>query len=162
MRKMVLTCSMIILAIVTVGCAAGPTEENPKVSDSPVTSTKKTDGFSVSLIAEPRAVESGGSVSLTLAVRNLSEEPRTFEMTSGQTYDFAAFEKDGKEVWKWSSGMMFTQALGSETIKAGEGKVYKVSWPTAGLKPALYAVEGYFLGLKDTRPGVEVEVKAPK
>jgi hypothetical protein len=159
MKKMVLAGSMIILAVVAVGCAAGPAEEKPKVSGSSVTSTEKTDGFSVSLTAEPRIVEPGGGVSLTLAVRNLSAEPRTFEMTSGQTYDFAAFEKDGKEVWKWSSGMMFTQALRSETIKAGESKVFKVSWPTAGLKSASHTVEGYFLGLKDTRPGVEVVVK---
>jgi hypothetical protein len=51
--------------------------------------------------------------------------------------------------------------MGSETIEAKGSKVYKVFWSTAGIQPGTYTVEGYFLGLKDVRPGVEIELKAP-
>lgn len=161
MRRIILACSMIVLATATAGCATGPAEEKPKVSGSSVTSTKRSGDFSVSLTAQPRSLESGKGVSLTLTVRNLSAEPRTFELSSSQTYDFVAYEKGGEEVWRWSSGMMFAQVIGSETIEAEGSRVYKVSWSTAGLMPGTYTVEGYFLGLKDVRPGVEIELKAP-
>ena len=126
-----------------------------------MTGIKKSGDFSVSLTAEPGVVESGEGVSLTLVVRNLSEEGRTLELASSKTYDFVAFEKGGEEVWRWSSGMMFTQVIGSETIEAKGSKVYKVLWPTTGLMPGTYTVEGYFLGLKDIRPSVEIELKPP-
>ena len=162
MKKIMTACSIIVLFTVTAGCAAGPTEQEPKVSDSAVTSVKRAGDFSVSLTAEPRVVESGESVSLTLTVRNLSEKNRTFEMPSSQTYDFTASEKGGGEIWKWSSGMMFTQIIGSAAIQAEGSKVYKVSWSPAGIQPGTYTIEAYFLGLKNTRPSVEVELRAPK
>lgn len=161
MKRIMLTCFVLVIAAITAGCAAGPAEEKPKVSGSAVTSIKKSGDFSVSLTAEPGVVESGEGVSLTLVVRNLSEEGRTLELASSQTYDFVAFEKDGEEVWRWSSGMMFTQVIGSVTIQARGSKVYKVSWSMAGFQPGTYTVEGYFLGLKDVRPSVEVELKPP-
>ena len=160
MRRIMFACLLIVLITVVTGCAAGPSEEKPKVSGSSVTSTKRSGDFSVSLTAQPRSVESGKGVSLTLNVRNLSAEPRTFELSSSQTYDFVTYENGGEEVWRWSSGMMFTQVMGSETIEAEGSRVYKVSWSTAGLMPGTYTVEGYFLGLKDVRPGVEIELRA--
>ena len=162
MKKIMLACSIIVLAAITAGCAAGPSEKKPKVSGSAVTGIKKSGDFSVSLTAVPGVVESGEGVSLTLVVRNLSEEDRTLELSSSQTYDFVAFEKGGAEVWRWSSGMMFTQVIGSVTIEARGSKTYKVSWSMAGIQPGTYTVEGYFLGLKDIRPSVEVELSASK
>jgi len=162
MKRIMLTCLVLVLATITAGCAAGPAEEKPKVSGSAVKSIKRAGDFSVSLTADPGVVESGESVTLTLVVRNLSEEDRTLELSSSQTYDFVAFEKGGEEIWRWSSGMMFTQVIGSVTIEARGSKAYKVSWSMAGIQPGTYTVEGYFLGLKDIRPSVEVELKPPR
>ena len=161
-EKIMLVFSIIVLAALTAGCAAGPAEQKPKVIGTAVTSIKKSGDFSVSLTADPGVVESGESVTLTLVVRNLSEEDRTLELSSSQTYDFVAFEKGGEEIWRWSSGMMFTQVIGSVTIEARGSKAYKVSWSMAGIQPGTYTVEGYFLGLKDIRPSVEVELKPPR
>ncbi len=162
MKRIMLTCSIIVLATITAGCAAGPAEEKPKVSGSAVRSIKRSGDFSVSLTADPRVVESGESVTLTLVVRNLSEKERAFELASSQTYDFIAFKKGGEEIWRWSSGMMFTQVIGSVAIEARGSKVYKVSWSMAGIQPGTYTVEGYFLGLKDIRPSVEIELEPPR
>jgi hypothetical protein len=32
----------------------------------------------------------------------------------------------------------------------------------AGIQPGTYTVEGYFLGLKDIRPSVEIELEPPR
>jgi len=160
MKRMLLAGSMIILAVVAVGCAAGPREEKPSVSGPSVTSVLKQDDFSVSLTANQRVLESGKGLPLTLSVRNLSKKPRSFDLTSGQTYEFIAYEKNGDEVWRWSSGMMFIQVMRSETIEAGGNKIYRVSWPTGDIKAGIYTVKGYFLGLPDLKPGVDIEIKA--
>ena len=160
MKRTVPVCSILILVAITIGCAAGPGEEQPSVSGPSVTSVLKQDDLTVSLTANPRVLESGKGLPLTLSIRNLSKKPRTFDLTSGQTYEFIAYEKNRDEVWRWSSGMMFIQIMRSETIEAGGNKVYRVSWPTAGIKPGAYTVNGYFLGLPDLKPGVEIEIKA--
>lgn len=162
MKRITLTCFVLVIATITAGCAARPSEEKPKVNGSAVKSIKRSGDFSVSLTADPGVVESGESVTLTLVVRNLSEKGQSFELASSQTYDFIAFKKGGDEIWRWSSGMMFTQVIGSVTIETKGSKVYKVSWSMAGIQPGTYTVEGYFLGLKDIKPSVETELKPPK
>jgi len=162
MKRIMLTCFVLVIAAITAGCAAGPSEEKPKVSGSAVKSIKRSGDFSVSLTADHGVVESGESVTLTLLVRNLSEKGQSFELASSQTYDFIAFKKGGYEIWRWSSGMMFTQVIGSVTIEARGSNAYKVSWSMAGIEPGTYTVEGYFFGLKDVRPSVAVELKPPR
>jgi hypothetical protein len=162
MRTIMTACSVLVVAALAVGCAAGPAEEKQNNRGSAATSIKRAGDISVSLTAEPRVQESGKSVSLTLAVRNLSGKERTFDLASSQSYDFMAFDKDGGEVWRWSAGMMFAQVISPVTIAPEGVEVYRTFCPTSGSQPGNYAVQGYFLGLNDTRPIVRVELTAPK
>ncbi|HEX6746583.1 MAG TPA: BsuPI-related putative proteinase inhibitor [Longimicrobium sp.] len=67
------------------------------------------------------------AVVFTLAVTNATRAPVTLEFTSGQSYDFVVGD-GGREVWRWSAERMFTQALRSETLAAGETRTWREAW----------------------------------
>lgn len=82
--------------------------------------------------AEPLAsslqVEAGAdSVRFVLQVTNVSAAPLALVFGSGQTYDFAV--RDGaRELWRWSAGRGFTQAVREETLAPGETRTFAESW----------------------------------
>jgi hypothetical protein len=79
------------------------------------------------LSVEPAA----DSVRFLLQVTNATQGPLTLEFRSGQSYDFTVSD-EGRPLWRWSQEMMFTQALRSETLAAGETRAYSASWRPEG------------------------------
>ena len=68
-------------------------------------------------------------VTLTLTVRNPSSVPATIAHSSGQQFDFTVSDAaSGALLWRWGMGMMFTQALGTETIPANGSLTYSATW----------------------------------
>lgn len=47
---------------------------------------------------------------------------------------------DGDPVWRYGTGRMFTQALGSETLEPGESATYKATWTDP--PPGRYRIVG--------------------
>lgn len=121
---------------------------------------EKVNGISVSLRSSPAVARAPGTFSLTLVVRNLSGKAVTYNLDSGQAYEFIAFQKGAREVWRWSEGMMFTQAINPVTIQPDGSETFKVAWNTGPAAPGLYTIQGYFLGLPDVRPALSVEITA--
>ena len=88
------------------------------------------DPLVTTLSVEPTA----DSVRLLLQVTNATQGPLTLEFRSGQSFDFAVSE-GGHTLWTWSADMMFTQALRSETLAAGETRSFDATWrPAAELR----------------------------
>jgi hypothetical protein len=67
-------------------------------------------------------------VTLELRVTNPQTEPVTMQFSSGQQYDFRVRRIDGSTVWLWSADKLFTAALGSRTLAAGETAVFTGTW----------------------------------
>ncbi|MXV64028.1 hypothetical protein GS429_18555 [Natronorubrum sp. JWXQ-INN-674] len=76
-------------------------------------------------------VSSDGSksamVTFEFTVTNAGSETVTLQFTDGCKADFVVRE-DGREVWRFSEGRMFTQALSSETLEPDETATYKAEW----------------------------------
>jgi len=99
----------------------------------------------------------GGGIDLALTVRNAGDAPDTLRFRTGQRADFAAYRIDdtdsgggngGREnggsgndgggnagdggsadpVWRYGTGRLFTQVLGSETLEPGESVTYEATW----------------------------------
>jgi hypothetical protein len=80
-----------------------------------------------------------GAVQLALQVTNRSEAPVEVRFRSGQSYDFAV-RQGGRELWRWSADMGFTQALRTLTLAPGETWEFEERWtPPAGTTGALEA-----------------------
>ena len=92
------------------------------------------------MLASSLDVSVGAEVVLALHVTNTSDQPLEIRFASGQTHDFAVREAGGREVWRWGADRMFTQALQTRTIAAGQTVTYQERWSPAGASGRFTAV----------------------
>jgi hypothetical protein len=66
-------------------------------------------------------VRSSGS-EITFALNVVNNTKKNVELTfpTGQTHDFVVIDSVGRELWRWSEGRMFTQALRNKLLGRGE------------------------------------------
>lgn len=76
------------------------------------------------------AVKNG--VALSIHVTNLSDHAVELDFPSGQTHDFVVVDSLGREVWRWSDGRMFTQALQNKLLDSRETVTYAEHWDGRG------------------------------
>ena len=91
-----------------------------------------------------------GGIDLAMTVRNGGDDPETLRFRTGQRADFAAYRIDGEgegderggddPVWRYGTGRVFTQVLGSETLEPGESTTYEATWGNP--PPGRYRVVG--------------------
>ena len=136
-----------------------PTSHTPAVR----TASNTYAGVRIGDLSEELTVnEKSGRLLLKLTVRNESTEAYTVAHLTGQNYDFALLDAKGREIWRWSDGMAFTQALQTYTLAPGaseeltaeiDRKTYKELRDRAVLVAA---------GLKDTNVLVCAAVPDPR
>lgn len=66
-------------------------------------------------------------VTFAFTVTNTADEPRQLNFRSGLAADFAVSTND-TEIWRWSAGRGFTQALWSDTLSPGESNAFEATW----------------------------------
>jgi Intracellular proteinase inhibitor len=68
-----------------------------------------------------------------LALQVVNQSPRRLEIDfpNGQTRDFVIYDAAGREVWRWSRGRLFTQAVQNKFLAAGDTVVYEERWDSA-------------------------------
>lgn len=121
--------STVLLTAVLVACASPP-EELPRPQEGHVPAE---------LVTSLEVQVAQDSVHLRLHVTNVAEEPFQLDFSSGQRYDFSIHEGE-REIWRWSEGRGFIQALGSERIPPGGTLSYTASWDPAGRTGTFRAV----------------------
>ena len=62
------------------------------------------------------------------SVTNTSKKRVELQFPSGQKYEFVVVDSVGREVWRWTKGRMFTQAIRNELLDAGETLSIKERW----------------------------------
>lgn len=60
-------------------------------------------------------------------VENTGDSPVDLQFSSGKQADIAV-SADGEERWRWSEGLMFTQALQTRTLAPGETFEQEFVW----------------------------------
>lgn len=93
------------------------------------------------LLPSIHARAADGRVEFMLQVTNTTDRPIELHFNSGQSYDFRVLE-GGQEVWRWSSDQMFTQALRSEVLPAGETLTYTAEWEPGPARTGEFTVVG--------------------
>ena len=73
-------------------------------------------------------------VRLALDVANVSKKHVELVFPNGQRYDFAVVDSTGREVWRWSSGRLFTQIVQNKELPSGNAMQVSETWsaPTPG------------------------------
>jgi hypothetical protein len=72
-------------------------------------------------------VNVGPSIGLAFHVTNNSARKLELRFPTGQTHDFVVVDSLGREVWRWSEGRMFTQALQNRIVDSYD----TVTWETS-------------------------------
>jgi len=90
--------------------------------------SRVVNGLLYTIVTNRRTYRRGEPVSITLVKTNISSSPRTLTYTTGQRYDFEAVRTDGRVVWRWSQGRVFTQQTGTVTLQPGENQVFTATW----------------------------------
>jgi hypothetical protein len=82
----------------------------------------------------------GDDVHFTMQITNNSSKKLELTFPSGQTHDVVVLDAAGGEVWRWSTGQMFTQALRNQPLDPRASLTYSMRWRAPRAHGALTAV----------------------
>ncbi len=135
MKKLVI---IMLLGLLVAGCGTENQVSNNLKDDN-------KNGGSAGIVAgemAPSLTEESPLV-FQYEVKNQTEKEVTLEFTTSQRYDYSVKTKDGKEVFLFSSGAAFLQALGEETVKQGESLLYEIDLNELNLEKGEYILTAW-------------------
>ena len=129
----------IAIALLCVGALAFATGTRSHSSEHPVTRTERVGEAETALASSMRITVDEG-VDFSLHLTNGTSRKLELRFPSGQTHDFVVLDSVGREVWRWSEGRMFTQALQTKLVGRGETISYTDRWRPDGQRGSFTAV----------------------
>jgi hypothetical protein len=82
----------------------------------------------------------GTALRFELEIVNKGKKSIELTFPSGQTHDFVIVDSLNREVWRWATGRLFTQALQNTMLSRGETMTMTETWDAPTLKPGRYTV----------------------
>lgn len=83
---------------------------------------------------------SDDNVQFVLHITNNSSKKLELTFPTGETHDVAVVDAADGEVWRWSTGQMFTQALRNQPLDAHKSRTYTVRWRAPHAHGSLTAI----------------------
>lgn len=110
----------------------------PRTS-SPVATARPKSGADRGLTSHVLVDTAQGRVRFAIEVTN--DSPKRVELTfpDGRTHDFAVLDSTGRELWRWSAGRLFTQAMQNRLLDAHNSTTYDERWSPPG--PGRYILD---------------------
>jgi len=115
------TLSPLVLALAMLGMACGPRSR----SAEPAARSRAASGPPV---ASSLDVQLSDEVRFAMHITNNASRRLELTFPSGLTHDVVVLDEVGREVWRWSSGRMFTQTLQNRVLDSNETVSYAVAW----------------------------------
>ncbi len=123
-----------LLCAASVAFARSTATHKETLAASPVNHNTK------SLVTSKFTVNSNHGVEFNLDVRNNTAKMIELNFADGMTHDFVVLDASGKEVWRWSAGRMFTQAMQNKLVKAKEVATFSEPWDAKDMHGAFTAI----------------------
>lgn len=92
---------------------------------------KKENGAPAAPLAASLDVNIAEGVRFEFRVTNTGEKKLEVNFPSGQTHELVVLDTLGREVWRWSAGRMFTQALQNKVLRTSDALAYAGRWRDA-------------------------------
>lgn len=73
-------------------------------------------------------VQVDGEVRFAFAVVNASKKKLEVNFADGRTHDVVVLDSLGREVWRWSEGRLFTQAMQNRVLRTSDALRYEEEW----------------------------------
>lgn len=122
-----------LLCAASVAFAAVPSFSHD--NDKPIATAKRnaeTNAPVVTRFDVTRPNNDANKLRFSLNIKNNTSRMLELRFPGGQTHDFVVKDFAGNEVWRWSSGRMFTSVMRAQTIKGRSQTTYSESWSTKG------------------------------
>ena len=113
------------------------TEDGTEEGTEDGTEEETLDGSLAVRFTEP--LVAGAPVTWTLSVKSEADEPVTLVFPSGQDGDLV-LERDGAEVYRWSDGTFFTQAIRCRDLPAGATLTFELRSDSFDVEPGDYTL----------------------
>lgn len=124
----------LLLAVSTVALMIGCRQHPPRAASQARPKTRADRG----LVAHLAVDTTDGRVRFALAVANESDRRVELDFASGHTHDFIVQTPDGRPLWRWSAGRLFTQGMRNRLVEARDSVVFTQAWAAAA--PGEYVV----------------------
>ena len=85
-------------------------------------------GTDSATVALRLAVDTAHGIRFALQVVNEGDKRVEMRFRSGLVHDFVVLDEHAREVWRWSEGRMFTQAVQNRVLAAGDSLAFAESW----------------------------------
>lgn len=126
--------SLTLLCTAALAFACGPRTRNESAS----TATTRATVRSADATRSPNspltpsldvAVEDG--VRFDFQIVNEGKKKLELNFADGRTHDVVVLDTLGREVWRWSEGRLFTQAMVNKVLRTSDSLRYEESWKDA-------------------------------
>lgn len=105
---------------------------NTSASPAPEKIIRRTAPHGAPKVEPHFAVQVGQrNVEFALDVTNKGAKHIELDFVNGQAYDFTVVDSLGREVWKWSTGHLFTQGVQNKQLSTGESMQARETWKRA-------------------------------
>lgn len=125
--------TLICIAVLAFACGPRPRSEGT-TDRSSARRSAPTDARAPLAPSLDVAVDNG--VRFQFALTNASARKVELLFNDGRTHDIVVLDSLGREVWRWSDGRMFTQAVQSKVLRASDTLRFAEAWTDA--KPGHY------------------------
>lgn len=147
-----------LLASAVIAFACGPRAHNDAIApDEPARVTRATaaNPLATTLHVSP----AGEAVRFAFAVTNEGKKKLELRFPDGRTHDVVVLDSLGREVWRWSEGRLFTQAMQNRVLRTADALRYEEEWeaPAPGRYVAVATLESRNFPLRE-----QVEFVVPR
>ena len=127
------TCRIVALAGVVTAAAACGSQDHPFTLATAAAATSAMSAthqrpLATKLESSMDVSVNGEDVHFVMHVVNHTARKLEVTFPSGQTHDITVVDAAGTEVWRWSSGQMFTQALRNQPLDPQASLSYSMHW----------------------------------
>jgi hypothetical protein len=95
---------------------------------SPVAGVRPKAGAEKGMLSHVMVDTTQGAVRFAIEVTNDSRKRVELTFPDGRTHDFLVLDANGREVWRWSAGRLFTQGMQNRLLDAHDSAVYAEQW----------------------------------
>lgn len=127
--------------------------------------TRRVRGLLYTLSTNQSVYRQGEDVRITLTKTNISGRNINLSYRTTQRFDFVARRRAGQgEVWRWSRGRSFAQAISNIRLNPGSRQTFRVVWDQGDnrgeqVAPGNYTIEGFNVARELRDEGISIPIR---
>lgn len=131
---------LLTIAAVAFACGPRPRAAQQAADAATPAATHRLPRNTGSPVTPALDISTADGVRFAFHVTNTTAKTLELNFPSGQTHDFAVLDSTGRELWRWSEGRMFTQALQNRQVDSREVVTFEDRWEAPAVHGRLTAV----------------------